>query len=132
MGILDKLSDPAVWRKFREYKTEHGHISDRDLSRLDSYIAEARYLGVTERILKPDHGFSLPSRRVINKIGSSKKRIVYTFPADEVPVLKLLSYLLYRYDGYLSPSCYSFRRNLSAKDALDGIIPGALILGAFD
>ena len=125
MGILDKLSDPAVWRRFREYKTEHGHISDRDLARLDAYIAEEKYLSITERISKPDHGFSLPSRRVINKIGSSKKRIVYTFPADEVPVLKLLSYLLYRYDGYLSPSCYSFRRNLSAKDALDGIVRGA-------
>ena len=44
MGILDKLSDPAVWRRFREYKTEHGHISDRDLARLDSYIAEEKYL----------------------------------------------------------------------------------------
>ena len=122
MGILDKLSDPAVWARFREYKSARGNISDRDLARLDAYIAEEKYRTVTDRIGKPDHGFSFPSRRVINKSGSSKKRVIYTFPADEVNVLKLLSYLLYRYDGYFSPSCYSFRRNLSAKDAIDGII----------
>ena len=122
MGILEKLSDPAVWRKFREYKSERGHLTDRELKRLDEYIAGEKYRAVTDRLEKPDHGFSLPSRRVINKSGSSKKRAVYTFPADEVPVLKLLSYLLYRYDGYFSPSCYSFRRNVSAKDAIDAIV----------
>ena len=122
MGILEKLSDRAVWAKFREYKSDRGNISERELARLDAYIAEEGYRTVTDRIGKPDHGFSFPSRRVINKSGSSKKRVIYTFPEDEANVLKLLSYLLYRYDGYFSPSCYSFRRNLSAKDAIDGIV----------
>ncbi len=37
-------------------------------------------------------------------------------------LLKLLSYLLYRYDGCFSPNCYAFRKNTGAKKALSRFV----------
>lgn len=37
-------------------------------------------------------------------------------------VLKVMAFLLYRYDGKISPCCYSFRRNSSAKEAIGDVL----------
>ena len=118
MSLLDELSREESWAAFREYKSRHSHLTNREFEALDAFIAERRYLAVTDRLGEPDHGFSLPERRVINKSGTAKKRVVYSFPEDETRVLKLLTFLLFKYDGLLSPSCFSFRRQLTAKDAI--------------
>lgn len=116
--MLDLLSQEKTWAEFREYKSLHSHMSNREFAYLDAYIAEKRYINITDRLSDVDHGFSLPLRRVINKSGTRKKRVIYTFSEDETLVLKLLTWLLYRYDEKLSPSCFSFRRNITVKDAV--------------
>ena len=55
-------------------------------------------------------------------MGTGKKRTVYSYGEDDTRVLKLLSHLLYRYDGFFSPNCYSFRRGLKASDAIFSIL----------
>ena len=63
--------------------------------------------------------FPLPSKAVISKQSSQKKRTVYTYPAPENTVLKLLTWLLLRkYDGLFSGNLYSFRPGITAKDAV--------------
>ena len=63
--------------------------------------------------------FPLPSKAVISKQSSQKKRTVYTYPAPENTVLKLLTWLLLRkYDGLFSDNLYSFRPGITAKDAV--------------
>ena len=133
MSLLDLLSKDETWAEFREYKSLHSHMSNREFAQLDEYIAQKRYLSITDR-LNDDvrdngvaasdtcHGFSLPSKRVINKSGTKKKRVVYMFPEDETWVLKLLTWLLYKYDGLLSDACFSFRRQKTVKDAIDKVL----------
>ena len=104
--------------EFREYKSRHSHMSNKEFELLDAYIGEKRYRNITDHIFDSDHGFTYPEKRLINKSGTKKKRVVYTFSEDETWVLKLLTWLLYRYDGCLSGSCFSFRRNLTVKDAI--------------
>lgn len=115
---MNELSGEETWRKFREYKSLHSHMSNKEFERLDAYIAQKKYLDITKRLSEPDHGFGLPVRREINKSGTRKKRVIYTFSEEETYVLKLLTWLLYKYDGILSDSCFSFRRNITVKDAL--------------
>jgi len=117
MSLLDRLADEQTWREFRDYKSRHSLMSQREFDALDAYIAEKRYLPIAESL-----AFSLPEKRRINKSGSTKKRIVYLFPEDENWVLKLLTWLLYRYDGAFCPSCFSFRRNYTAKTAFRAIL----------
>lgn len=122
MSLLDMLSKAQTWAEFREYKSKHSHMTSREFDALDEYIEQQRYLGITDRLCEPDHGFSLPVKRVINKSGTRKKRTIYTFTEDETWVLKLLTWLLYKYDFKLSDSCFSFRRNKTVGDALESVL----------
>ena len=92
-------------------------MSQREFDELDRYIAERRYLPVAGTLR-----FSLPEKRLINKSGSSRKRAVYLFPRDEAWVLKLLTWLLYKYDNAFHPSCFSFRKGYTAKTAFTSIL----------
>ncbi len=122
MSLLERLSDEAAWLEFREYKSHHSHMSNREFEVLDKFIESKEYLKVTGKLSEPNHGFSYPSRRVINKSGTKKKRVVYTFPDAETWVLKLLTWLLYRYDDKLCDNCFSFRRNVTVKDAIEKVL----------
>ena len=117
MSLLDLLSDGSVWERFYKYKTSL--IGSEKFSKgLREFIDEKRYLRVCD-IICSGASFPLPKKSVISKMGSSKKRVVYTYPEDENTVLKLLTYLILRkYDGIFSPGLYSFRPNRTAKDAV--------------
>lgn len=117
MSLLDELSLEETWKEFRDYKSHHSHMSNRELAELDTFIRNHEYLRITDRLRDSDHGFSFPQKRVINKSGTGKKRVIYMFPEAENRVLKLLTWLLYRYDSEMSCNCYSFRREITAKDA---------------
>lgn len=114
--LLDQLSSKDVWLRFQRYKTDRNQLNKKELKQLETFIQEERYLRITG-----DLSFSYPVRKQITKLGSSKKRIVYSYNEDETWVLKLLAYLLYRYDDKISGNCYSFRRNMTAKTAFDRI-----------
>ena len=125
MSFLDSLSDKSAWGRFLSYRTG-SRLTKSDEKQLRGFIEEKRYLPVCEKIVS-GAGFPLPRRSVISKLGSDKKRVVYTYPEDENTVLKLLTYLLCRkYDGIFSPGLYSFRPNKTAKEAVRGFmkLPG--------
>lgn len=117
MSLLDRLYDEKTWAEFRQYRSAHGNTTEKELEELDGYIAQKRFLP-TARTL----GFSLPEKKSINKSGSHKKRVIYTFPEDETWVLKMLTWLMYKYDSAFSPSCYSFRCDTNAKAAITAVL----------
>ena len=117
MSLLDRLCDEKSWAEFAQYRTSHGNMTQRELSQLDGFISQRRYLPLVRTL-----EFSLPQKRSINKSGSHKKRVIYTFPDDETWVLKLLTWLLYKYDGAFHKNCYSFRRNATAKAAMKDVL----------
>ena len=117
MSLLDRLYDEKAWTEFRQYRSAHGNTTEKELEELDGYIAQKRFLP-TARTL----GFSLPEKKSINKSGSHKKRVIYMFPEDETWVLKMLTWLLYKYDCALCTSCYSFRRTFTAHAAVSDAV----------
>ena len=117
MSFIDQLSDPLVWERFYEYKSTRVS-SGALLKDLRAYIDARDYLPVCESIARGEP-FPLPRKSIISKMGSDKKRVVYTYPPRENMLLKLLTYLLLRrYDGLFSAQLYSFRPRLTAKDAV--------------
>ena len=117
MSLLDKLSDPSAWADFYRYRTTHGSLSKKELKALESLVAEQRYLPIAQTL-----EFSLPQKKLINKSGSHKKRVIYMFPEDETWVLKMLTWLLYKYDCALCTNCYSFRRTFTAHAAVSDAV----------
>ena len=117
MSLLDLLSDAQTWNAFYEYKLSLA-CTKQFTGELREFIDEERYEPVCEGILA-GRPFPLPRKSVIAKMGSDKKRVVYTYPAAENTVLKLLTWLILRkYDGIFSDNLYSFRPGRTAKDAV--------------
>ncbi|MBR3486544.1 MAG: hypothetical protein IKH31_03065 [Clostridia bacterium] len=117
VSLLDLAASKQIWQRFYEYKTSL-MCTVRTAKELKSFIDEERYLPILEKIAAGE-SLPLPKRSVISKMGSKKKRIVYTYPDDFNTVLKLITYLLLRkYDGIFSKGLYSFRPGLAAKDAV--------------
>lgn len=121
MSLLDLLSEERVWNKFYEYKCSLA-CPKQFTKELRFFIDEKRYLRVCDEI-RGGEGFPLPKKSVISKMGSEKKRTVYTYPGNESTVLKLLTYLMLRkYDGIFQKGLYSFRPGRTAKDAVKALL----------
>ena len=116
-SIISQLDDQSVWEDFLAHRLLKGRFTWPLFSDADDYVANERYLPVARAFIRGE-GPGVPIRKRINKLGTGKKRTVYCFGPDETRVLKLMAYLLYRYDACFSPNCYSFRRGVKASDAI--------------
>jgi len=116
-SLLDQLSRQEVWEEFLAHRLMKGRFTWHAFEDADAYVAGEAFRPAAERLIRGESP-GIPERKAINKMGSGKKRIVYSFDAEMTPVLKLLAYLLYKYDGAFAPNCYSFRRGLRASDAI--------------
>jgi hypothetical protein len=117
LSLLDQLSRRECWEAFYEYKTSLA-CPKAFAKELRSFIDGAGYLPVCQRIAA-GQAFPLPRKSIISKLDGKKKRTVYTYPAAENTVLKLLTWLLLRrYDGLFADNLYSFRPGRTAKDAV--------------
>ena len=119
MNLLEKLKDKQTWYSFLNYKLEKGTLFFEEEKLLREFIDKEKYLDKVDKLNNMEYCFSLPQKMLINKIGSIKKRVVYTFSQDENFILKMIAFLLHEYDGIFAPNLYSFRQNYCTKDALN-------------
>ena len=121
MSLLDLLDDKDTWKSFLSYKLDKGHMPRREEQALKAFIDSEAYLPAAQTL---KGGAKLPPPQMIhiNKLGTARKRIVYSFEEDVMWVLKLLAWLLYAYDAHQPEGCYSFRRNYGAHRAFRDII----------
>lgn len=118
MDLITMLSCREVWQEFCRYKESDGHMSRDNLRELTDFVGCEGYLPVVARICSGE-GFSPPRRTELSKLGSDKKRVVYTYDGDENRVLKLLTWLLQRkYDSLFAGGLYSFRPRKGVRDAV--------------
>lgn len=116
-SILQLTADNQAWERFLAHRLRKGRLNWQAFEEVDVFVESRRYLPWADKIASGE-GLGVPTRLVINKMGTGKKRIVYRFPQDEMLVLKLIAHLLYRYDGIFSSNCYSFRQGMQAGDAI--------------
>ena len=120
-SIIDLLGEQQTWEEFLTYRLLKGRFNWYEFDEADTYVSEAQYRDVVGRLQRGEP-LSVPSRHLVNKMGNGKKRVVYSFPSDEMIVLKAMSFLLYRYDSQLAPNCYSFRRGQTAHGAISHLV----------
>ena len=121
MSLLSYLSDKSVWIEYFEYKVKNEHLEGKQVKELFRFIRNEEYIPILDKILTT--GFSIPTKKKIQKIGTTKKRVVYIFPKEENDLLKLLTYLLIRkYDSIFYSNLYSFRAGYGVKDAFKRIL----------
>ena len=120
-AVLEKLLCHDTWREFLKYKTSGRLLSSAEEKKLSEYIENRRYLPVAEQVASGGFRFSVPEKKELNKQGTTKKRVIYCFPEDENILLKMIAYMLYRYDCVIPDNCFSFRRDTGARDAFIGM-----------
>lgn len=116
-SILPQLADQAVWEAFLAHRLLKGRFTWPMFSDADNWVGQELYLPTAQAFINGE-GPGIPERKRINKMGTGKKRTIYCFNPDETRVLKLIAFLLYRYDACFSPNCYAFRQGIQASDAV--------------
>lgn len=120
-SILDEAARPESWQSFYAHKAEGRHLSpDQDKS-LREFMAGKAYLPLCALWEQNRLPATLPTKHTINKEGTRKKRIVYSFEGDEGIFLKYIAWQLSRFDDVFCENCYAFRRSYGARDAIDRI-----------
>ena len=118
MKILQKASDEHCWWDFLDYKIEKQHLSKHEERQISDFIENRKYISLCNDFQKGFFPRTLPVKMTINKMGTGKKRVVYTFPGDEGIFLKFIAFHLFDYDNQFSSNCYAFRRDFGVKEAL--------------
>ena len=117
VSVITQLTQQETWEEFLAYRLQKGRLNWHEFDEADAFVEQQQYLPLALRIAQGE-GLGIPTKKLVNKMGSGKKRVVYSFAADEMLVLKLIAFLLYKYDDRLAPNCYAFRRGLKAHDAI--------------
>ena len=119
-SIIKQLATQEPWEKFLAYRLKKGRFDWRKFNDADDFVANKSYIPTALELIR---GMSLgvPRKITINKIGTDKKRVVYMFDKDKVEFLKLISYLLYKYDCCFAPNCFAFRRGIRVCEAIRSI-----------
>lgn len=121
MDFLETLDNRTSWEAFYSYCVSNEHSTREELGRLRQFIDCGSFLTWAENLRK-NVPFPLPERTVLNKKGTSKKRIVYTFQGEAGLVLKYIAFRLHEFDSYFAPNLYSFRVNRGVKRAVADIL----------
>ncbi len=118
MSIIDKINDKEAWEEFYNYRVENKSFSKEEEKYIGKFIEEERYTEYYNRILEDSFPTDYPNKMIVNKEGTRKKRIVYSFPKEDNIIFKFIAYNLYEFDEVFSKNCYAFRRGYGAKDAI--------------
>lgn len=120
-SILTQLTRQETWEEFLAYRLMKGRFTWHEFDEADTYVEREEYLPLAKRIVQGE-GLGIPQKKIVNKMGTGKKRVVYSFAPEEMTILKLLAFKLYDYDEWFAPNCYAFRRGMKASDAVFDII----------
>ncbi len=118
MCILEDMQNEELWWEFLEGKVQKHHISKQEEKEIKVFIESKRYVYYYEMIREGRFPADFPHKKIVNKEGTDKKRIVYSFDNEENIVLKFIANELYRFDGIFSRNCYAFRKGYGVKDAI--------------
>ena len=116
-SIVNLLDDQALWERFLAYRLVKGRFDWKDFVAADDYVATESYRDLASHLMQGER-LGIPRKKMVNKRGTDKKRVVYTFAPETMQMLSYIAYLLYRYDDRFTPNCYAFRRGVRPQDAI--------------
>ena len=117
VSILSQLTQQEAWEDFLAYRLMKGRFNWHEFDEADAFVEREAYLPLATKVMEGG-SLGLPKKKIVNKMGTGKKRVVYSFAPDEMLILKLIAFLLYKYDDQFAHNCYAFRRGVKAHDAI--------------
>lgn len=118
MSIVENVNNHSKWLDFLLYKQNNGSFTQNEEEMIRQFIVNKRYEQYYKLIKCDKFPTDYPRKMVVNKEGTKKKRIVYSYSEEENIVLKFIAFNLYEFDNVFSKSCYAFRRGYGVRDAI--------------
>lgn len=116
-SLITQLSRQDVWDEYIAYRLLKGRFTWHEFREADRFVEMEQYLHLVQRMMQGD-GLGIPTKKIVNKMGTGKKRVVYSFAPEAMKVLKVIAFRLYDYDHFFVPNCYAFRRGKKVHDAV--------------
>ena len=79
--ILSQLTLQETWEEFLAYRLLKGRFNWHEFDEADAFVEREDYLPLAKKIAEGE-GLGLPTKKLVNKMGSGKKRVVYSFAPD--------------------------------------------------
>ncbi len=117
-SVFEAAGKEECWEAFLAYKIEKQHLSSKEEQQIRSFIEQKAYLSLCNDWAANRFPRQLPIKKVLNKEGTDKKRVVYSFEGEEGIFLKFIAYQLYRFDTVFCENCYAFRRGIGIRDVV--------------
>lgn len=117
MSKLEQLLNKDKWQEYLEHKLNQSNLTRIEEENLKSFIENEKYLSISKKIIEGTYKFSIPKKILINKSGTTKKRVVYSFCYEENIILKFITFLISDYDYIFSKNLFSFRKKHTVKRA---------------
>lgn len=114
-SLLYALLKNDIWTLYIEEKVAAGHINKWEEKEFRTFVESGEYLNAAKRLIS-NLNVAYPRKVFINKMNSDKKRVVYSFQGSDNYLLKLITWLMQKYDGAFSNNCYAFRKNRSIRN----------------
>jgi RNA-directed DNA polymerase len=119
---IQDLSHIEFWTEFLDAREDKSIGFRRKMDSYRHVVETGEILQAVQGILDGTHQFQPPIRHYVNKISTSKKKIVYTYsPLEELLLKGVNAVLQDMLDSHISPACHSFRKGRGAKSAFRSI-----------
>ena len=94
VSIIDRINSLEEWQSFINSKRSSHSLSFSEEKELVEFIDNKRYEYYYDLIKDNNFPSDFPYKKIINKFGTDKKRIVYSFSNEENIVLKFIAFNL--------------------------------------
>ena len=111
-SIISQLTQQETWEEFLAYRLMKGRFNWHEFDEADAFVDKELYLPLATQIAQGE-GLGIPTKKLVNKMGSGKKRVVYSFAPDEMLILKLIAFLLYKSPTFFLFGCSGSRLRYS-------------------
>ena len=87
VSIIFQLTRQDTWEAFLAYRLMKGRFSWHEFDEADAFVEREDYLPLATKLAQGE-SLGIPTKKLVNKMGSGKKRVVYSFAPDEMLILK--------------------------------------------
>lgn len=118
MSILERINLKSAWEDFYDAKMKNDSFTFSEANKIKAFIDDEKYKEYYKLIHAGEFPKDFPEKRIVNKEGTKKKRIVYSYSEEDNIVFKFIAHNLYEFDSKFSKNCYAFRKGYGVKDAV--------------
>ena len=118
MSVIECINNHSQWLDFLFYKQNNDSLKGYEEKAIKQFIDNKRYEYFYEHIKAGSFPTDYAHKIIINKEGTCKKRVVYSYSEEENIILKFIAHKLYCFDEHFCDSCYAFRRGYGVRDAV--------------